>query len=292
MPLRGVLAKTNFQMKTKSNYTLALLVVGMGVFSSCQENEASAEFTEAVTFAENVFAQSASDLDDTEVSFSGSASSRFRPPFRRGFGECVTTESEGEAGEFPRVVTLTFDGGCEVQGVTKSGTLIITLTGARDEIGTQRIMEYQDFTVNGYVLNGTEVFTHNGNRTFSVSLEDGTIVTPDGESITWYHEKERIQVEGQDTEDTQDDVFETTGTSNGVSRNGSFYTREITSPLVSSRDCFWITSGVVESNVDGDIVITDFGDGTCDDIAIRTENGESEEITMDFRMKKGFRKGF
>ena len=44
--------------------------------------------------------------------------------------------------------------------------------------------------------------------------------------------------------------------------------------------------GIVQKTVGDSVSTYDFGDGTCDNLAVITENGVSEEIEMNFRPKR------
>ncbi|MEP2669751.1 MAG: hypothetical protein ABJH04_12185 [Cyclobacteriaceae bacterium] len=268
---------------------MMLLAFMMSCEDATEISEQGTETTEVVAFVESVFAQSSIDVDDV-VTSNTSSSGRGGHGSCFGFSDCLEVTKVDTDGGYPKTITMDYGDGCTSNEVTKSGLIVVTVTGSRHEAGSQRVVTYEDYSVNGYVFNGTEVFTYNGNKAYTVTMTDGTIVTPEGEEITWVHDKVRTQIAGADTEDHDDDGYETTGTSNGVSKDGVFYEREITSPLITYASCFWIMSGVVENTV-GDVSYTiDFGDGTCDDVATRTEDGVTEEFTIDFKMKK-FRRG-
>ena len=63
----------------------------------------------------------------------------------------------------------------------------------------------------------------------------------------------------------------------------------ITTPLIKAAGCFFITEGVEEIAPAGKSTRTvDYGDGTCDDIANVTVDGETTEITIgSLRKKRG-----
>ena len=273
-------------------------------FIGCNKDDASIsqEFLEETTFAENVFAQLSSDIEDA-VPLEGISSGRGGfMGFGFGFGKCMTrTVETPEEADYPKTITIVYDGECTsgFKQVVKSGTIVITLTGPRKEEGAQRIVTFEDFTINGNEVTGTKTYTYLGNGQFTVTLEDGNIITKDGDVIIRESTKTRTLIEGGETEDRSDDVYEVTGEINGVhidSETGDelSYKKVITSPLISSKDCFWITSGVVETIIDGETVTTvDFGDGTCDDIATRTNVGEEPaEFTMDMKIHKKWRHKF
>ena len=93
------------------------------------------------------------------------------------------------------------------------GTIIITVTGDPEEAGSQRIVTFEDYFVNGNQLEGTRTFTNdgineNGNPSFNVTLVDGRITTEGGEVFTREANKTREQVEGADTDTREDDAYQ------------------------------------------------------------------------------------
>lgn len=286
--------------KTGTLGFLTTLVFAL-VIMSCEKDEAtlSQEILDETTFAENVFAQVSSDVEDA-VPFEGVSSGRGGfMGFGFGFGKCMTrTVATPEDADFPKTITIVYDGdcSCDFNDVIKKGTIIITLTGHPREEGSQRIVTFEDFSINGNEVKGTKTITYNGNGQFTCVLEDGNIVTKDGDVIIRESTKTKTLVEGGDTEERSDDVYEVRGEINGVYIDGETgdelsYKKIITTPLSISKDCFWITSGVVETIIGESVATTvDFGDGTCDNLAIRTKAGEEpEEITMEMKIKKMWR---
>ena len=260
------------------------------VLSSCNKDEAtvSEELLEETAFAENVFAQLETDVEDAVPTDGISSGRNGFGGFGFGFGNCMTrTVETPEDADYPKVITIEYDSQCTSNnGVVKSGKIIITLTGHPSEEGSQRIVTFEDFMVNGNLIEGTKTITFNGGRQFRCILANGKLTTPEGEVIVRESTRTRTQIAGEDTEDRSDDVFEVTGTVIGETTGGLSYQKEIIEPLIISRECFWIKQGVVETTI-GDLVYTvNFGDGTCDDIATKTENGVEEEFTMEMKIRK------
>jgi hypothetical protein len=271
---------------------IALLIVF--VFSACENNETtvSEQVLEETAFAENVFAQLATDVEDA-VPYDQLNSGRFGfIGFGFGFGNCMTrTVETPEDGDFPKIITIEYDGECSSGNfnTVKSGKIIITLTGPPSEEGSQRIVTFENFTINGNVIEGTKTITFNGGYAFSCVLTNGKITTPEGDVIIRESTHTRTLVAGGDTPERSDDVYEITGYAEGETSGGLYYKKEIIEPLVVSKECFWISKGIVETTV-GDIVWTiNFGDGTCDNIATKTQDGVDEEFTMEMKVRKMWR---
>ena len=65
------------------------------------------------------------------------------------------------------------------------------------------------------------------------------------------------------------------------------YSMDITNPLVRSWDCFWITSGTIEKTIGDNMIVIDFGEGECDNIATKSVNGgDPEEFEMNCRIRR------
>ena len=88
----------------------------------------------------------------------------------------------------------------------------------------------------------------------------------------------RVQVEGADTDERIDNVYEITGTKWGTDRQGNAFSFTILEPLVKRADCPWITEGVAEITRNGNTVTIDYGDGDCDRLATITLSDGSTQV--------------
>ena len=60
------------------------------------------------------------------------------------------------------------------------------------------------------------------------------------------------------------------------------YEKIITKPLVKTDDCKYIVEGTIEYLLDGEtVVIIDYGNGECDNIATKTVDGKTYEFELD-----------
>lgn len=65
------------------------------------------------------------------------------------------------------------------------------------------------------------------------------------------------------------------------------WTENEVSPVVKTEDCDYPVSGIIEYVQAGVVVATlDYGDGTCDDLATITKDGNTEEISLSEKDKK------
>jgi len=119
----------------------------------------------------------------------------------------------------------------------------------------------------------------------TITKEDGVTVSRTSIStIEW--------IEGFDTPEKFDDIFYISTTGTMTLDDGTEYSRITTEPLLVDRSCRFIVSGIVEvSNAEGTSVIN-FGDGNCDNTALVTKDGETEEIDLNTCRMRGKQKRF
>lgn len=279
-------------MIRSTKFTLIAALFLFGSLISCNNDETSIsdDILDETTFAENVFEQLSADVDDVTFdadniggrTSDGDVEGYQKPMHRFGYSGCATiTKESPDDAYFPIVITIDFGEGCEsyFQQVIKSGKIIITLTGRMKDAGSERIVTFENFYVNGNHIEGVRTTTNIGEGSFTCTLVGGRITTSDGDVITRDSRRLRKLISGADTDERWDDVYEITGSATGKIKE-LVYNKDITKALIRSKDCFWITSGTIETTIGDSLIITDFGDGTCDNIATRDIDGEVEEITM------------
>lgn len=275
----------------KFHFGAILALFALVAINGCdnQEVAVSDEILDETAMTETMFAQMDADVEDAmpydELS-SGRLGCCF---FAFGFGNCMTrTVERPEDARYPKVVTISYDSACTsgMNHTVKNGTIIITITGQPSVEGSQRIVTFENFSVNGYLIEGTKTITFMSANQWTSVLENGKITTPDGKVITRNAEHTRTQVAGMDTEERSDDAFEITGWASGQTAEGYDYSKEITEPLLQTKDCFWITKGIVEVTIGDTNFTIDFGDGTCDNLAVKTIDGVSEEFELEMKCRK------
>jgi hypothetical protein len=197
---------------------------------------------------------------------------------------------EGDNDGYPKEITLDYgDSTVLNNGKVLSGVIVIELSAAKSSQDYVRTVTYTDFGMDSVVVNGTSIvevdkvdemfrkFTSSLTFTF---LADGTEIVRESERIWQW-------IAGLDTEDDQtDDIITISGTAY-ASMNGETYQKEITTPLKRLGDCKYIVEGVVSITLNGDVICTmDYGDGSCDEIAVMTNaDGETEVDLSEHKMK-------
>jgi len=206
---------------------------------------------------------------------------------------CPTvTITDPETGVWPKTVTVDFGSGCSgLYDNTRSGRILIEVTGPRLEAGSKKTITFDNYYFNGIKVEGIKVientgYNENQNLVFSVKLTDGKLTLPGGRFIERSSDHQREWIAGQLTNNIWDDECLVTGTATGTTLEGVAYSNTITTALHWKRACFFIVSGVVKIEREGkpDVEIN-YGNGDCDALAVVTRNGESKEILLRHRIR-------
>jgi len=157
------------------------------------------------------------------------------------------------------------------------------------------IYTFDNYFVDDNQLLGTRnVYRYTNEEQHRVSevLADGSVIlAEDAGTISWHRERVREVVEGSETYHKYDDVIEVTGSSNATLADGTEITSEITSPLIRdfASGCYrYFVSGTRVITIGEEEIIIDFGDGTCDNLAEFTRNGETHTYEIRRRHRFGW----
>lgn len=211
----------------------------------------------------------------------------------KGHGEMRYVDGEGPVVSidtadtgYPVVITIDYGESTEFKnGRIVSGLVTIEISAERDTDGATRTITYTDCVIDSVAIDGSCLETFNGDnettRTITTS-SDITFVLADGTVIDRTGNYVRNWIAGLDTPlEHDDDQIEKTGSTHAESSEGTVWDREIIEPLLKLGDCRHYVQGVVQYSSNGEVAGTlDFGDGTCDNLATLTVNGESVEIEL------------
>jgi len=277
---------------------LMILVISIFIFTSCSEGE-SINDTEATIEDETIALVEADDVlndvdslvDDLWWSIDDSVAGKSdgnKDPFL----SCMikTRVEEGET----TIITLDFGSDCTLpfQNVVLSGKIIMEYI--RDMENKTRTIRYtyDDFYYNDLKIEGvTRVAktseNENGFREITRNF-DVKIIWPSSKFITRKGTKVRELIEGYETRGNWgDNVFSITGSWVSTFKNGIVLTATIVNPLIRKTACRFIVSGTIEKQKNERFGTLDFGDGTCDNVAIFTnDDGEEIEIVLRKRRRK------
>lgn len=199
--------------------------------------------------------------------------------------DCVTVTVE--VTNTSKTVTVDFGTeGCEVRGghIVK-GKMIMNYEVDVDAMSKTINYSLENFFVDDIQFAGSKTVTRqkeneNGNPQYTMVL-DFTITFADGVIASRTGTKTREWIEGAFNGNWGDNVFLITGAWETNFVNGNTHSTTITTSLRREASCRFIVSGVVElvrTNFSGTL---DYGDGSCDNLAVFTNSdGEESEIRL------------
>jgi hypothetical protein len=200
-------------------------------------------------------------------------------------GSCATvTLSPADLTTFPKTMTIDFGAGCtSSNGVLRKGKLIAVLSGKIRTAGTTLAVSFDNYSVNGFKVEGNYMITNNGGTglNFTRQVSNGKLTYPDG--TTWYKytgTHTLAQTGGAATVTFADDNFSVTGNGITTSSAGNSLTVNITTPLLKAGTCRNISSGIEQFTYNTISGSLNFGDGTCDNQALLTVGLLSQTITL------------
>jgi hypothetical protein len=277
-------------MKTK-----AIIIITAFMFflaSSCQKTtpieDSAIDAADDATFSETMF----DDVFSTMEIATATAESMLKSATVSDSCPVVTVTFPGE-GLWPRTVVVDYGDGCTgLNDITRSGKILITVTGPRRQAGSSRTLTFDNYYCNDVKIEGTKVIENlgandAGNVVFSARLTEGKMTFPGGKFIEREFDREREYIAGYLTRTPWDDECLITGVAAGVNLGGLSYTHQITGALHWKAACRFIVSGTLGIEVEGvEPFVLDYGDGECDAAATIVRGDETKEITLGVRHRK------
>jgi hypothetical protein len=271
----------------KINKTIVVLLSVIVLFASCSDDtESEAADTNADLISEQSKQAAETDEASTKV-FTIIETAFIENEEEKGsttslFSDCVeiTISSENEM----TFITLDFGFGCELNnGSLVAGKIHISYTPIQN--GTRTITySFEDFYINSKgIEGGGTIFREHSNasgnpqstlhKNIVVTFESGLVATVDGVRV-------REWVEGVGSGTWMDNVFMVTGNwttdfSTGFSRSAL-----VIEALRREATCRFFVSGTVDVSRNDISGTLNYGDGTCDNTAILTVNGNEYIITL------------
>ena len=162
-----------------------------------------------------------------------------------------------------------------MDGTTKFGKIHITTLKRWSSLNNPVTVDLVGFKSNNINYSGQIKIIRPDTNSLTVEVINGHC-TDGSWNIDYTGSKTMTKLAG-----TTDD-YSITGNSTGKNRDGKNFTTTITNPIIKKASCKWITSGTLDLTPDGFKTRTvDFGNGTCDDDATYTVNGQ----TVSFKLK-------
>jgi hypothetical protein len=196
------------------------------------------------------------------------------------------TVVDGDNDGFPKTITIDYGEGVTLRnGRVLSGIVAIVVSAPPRTDGAMREITYQEFMIDSIGIAGYKKIIFSGEQGVSRKFEheyDLNFTFADETEVSCVGNKTKEWVEGLDTSyDRADDKIHITGQDVFVDTEGNEFKKDIEDYLLRLGACKFIVSGIVVYSQNGDeFARVDFGDGTCDDKAIKTTADGEEEITL------------
>lgn len=126
---------------------------------------------------------------------------------------------------------------------------------------------------------GTSTANPNTHPIFVINL-DVNVGLPGGRVLKIIGTKTREIIEGLSTPEFSDNVYQITGNWETTLPSGAIRTATITTPLIVKMNCSNIVKGIITFTRNGNSTTLDFGDGSCDNQAILTYEGQTFIIIL------------
>lgn len=274
--------------KTKIFYSGLLSVLLLCIITISCSNEAQ-EITEDTS--QNLIveqSQKASEVDLTSEGVIGMLEIAYSEIEEDGgrnsslFPDCVTITVHTTNGIV--FVTLDFGLGCELNnGNYVSGLIHITYGPVQN--GTRTInYEFENFSFNQKSIEGGGTLfreRHNTAGNPQTTAHKNLIITfPNNVVVTANGTRVREWIEGVGSGTWTDNVFLITGNRHINFSTGFTHNALITEALRREATCRYFVSGLVEIDRNGGNALLNYGDGTCDNLAILTVNGVEHIIIL------------
>ncbi len=253
---------------------LMLTLVSTLLISSCQKEEtASISEEDALKSAQIDAANDEVDavIEETYVTQEGLLGKSVTDS--NPFPACMTRTVVHNG--MSRTVTLDFGTGCEMpNGNVLSGKIVMVYEINPIALSQTITFTYDGFTFNRIALSGggsiVRVLANSEGNPQSTATVDVTATFPDNSSAHRTGTKVREWIMGFNNGDWTDNMFKVTGNWKTEFSNGDVNTGLVTTPLIRKATCPFFVSGVVQLTHNDAVSTLDYGDGTCDNVAILT----------------------
>ena len=268
-------------MKIKQ-YLLAIPVIALAIgFNSCKKADVKAEFETTFELSGNqaVADNLAEDANDMfmEVAVEKNVAGNFAPVTTNNFIPCATVTVTPASG-FPKTIVIDFGTSCTYNGNTRSGKINIVISDSVRRPGSTAVMTFDNYYKNQYKVEGTYTWTNTstvGTRSWKRKTENGKITAPDARY--WLHSGMRYitQTAGVGTATIIDDVFSITGDHTVANATGATRVITVLNALQKKVACANIDKGILKVQGPNHYATIDFGDGTCDNLALLSIDGRA-----------------
>jgi len=190
--------------------------------------------------------------------------------------------------------TIDFGSGCTLNsGNVVSGIIVMTFVYQPDATSHTINYSFQNFFHNSIEFNGDKTFTRTMITTTANPVShpqvtmtmDMTATLPAGGVYHRVGTRTREIVEGYGNDILADNVYKITGSWVTTTPSGATQNSNITVPLTVKMSCMAVNKPLIVSGIiiivrNNNMASLDFGDGTCDNLAVLTVNGNSYNIVI------------
>lgn len=285
--------------------TAALLITGCEQSNNLfnLQDESAAQVTMAEEEVASLKSAEATDSDATAACFSAHV---FKGKMQvggnqlflgRNFPPCASVTVDGD--DFPKTITIDYAEGCTGRmGLEKKGVVTITMSDTILNEGAVYTITFSDMIMGRKTVDRTVTLTNlgtndDGSQVFSYEMTSTTTFEKNDETFVIVRELTGIRtwLAGFDTPGHEDDIFLKEGSGTITVNDSLTFTKEIVEAILIDRSCKYPLSGIVEITKGDEVMSIDYGTGECDNLALVTKDGVSEEIELDScKFRDGFKR--
>lgn len=274
-------------MKNKLFLSSVLLISAITLLDSCKKKKEVDNETQSVVdnaICEQQFMSIQPIVNDKSINEKGVKRTNACETFNILSGDTTDLNNDKVYDNGPVTFQIDFGTtGCVgSDGVFRTGKINFSTSKRWSIYNNQVTIDLVGYKANNISYTGQIKITRPDSLTITTEVINGHC-TDGSWNIDYACTKTMKQTAGYNTKgDVSDDEFSFTGSSNGKNREGRNFTTNITNSLIKKMSCKYITSGTLELTPDGFKTRTvDFGNGSCDDDATFTVNGQ----TVSFKLK-------
>lgn len=183
---------------------------------------------------------------------------------------------------WPRTLTINYGPGVtdSVDGKTRMGIINVAFNQYWHDIGGTATITFNNYYVNNVNYTAKVIIFRNSDSTFTETI-GGAVCKTSSWTIAYSSSRVFKWIEGYGDTVAADSKYMITGNGSGTDRNQVNYTLTITSPLIWSSSCDYLTQGTVDIVPAGlaDRTI-DYGNGNCDNQASVGIDGNTFSLTL------------
>lgn len=280
-------------METKNLFKYLMVVATVGVlFTACKKEKDEPVDKDTSGAADNALAEGsfndASNISDQAAAgnLTSYLSANNGSDERGILSSCATITHDTTTN--PRTIVVNFGTtNCLCgDGRYRRGIVNVSYSGHYRDSASTHTITFTNYYVNDNQVTGSHSVTNNGHNnnghlSFTIAVTGTIIKANNGGVISWTSNRVRVWSEGESTAIWSDDVYLITGSASGSHSNGNSFTANITSALKIKLNCHNIVSGGLDLTPSGKPTRSiDWGNGTCDNQATVTINGQVYNITL------------